>query len=319
MKMRFWGVRGSYPVPGPETNRYGGNTACVQVVPSSGDIVIVDAGTGIRKLGQELAAGPCRNGCTIHLLISHTHWDHVQGLPFFAPLHLGGTHIKIYSRRHGDVHLRNVFEKTAEAPYFPIPFSEFRASVEFVELAESTDFHLGTVSVRTTPLNHPFEAMACRIEEDGCSMVYASDTAPFDRILLGREFVSQPPDPGTLTEPEKARLAELHRGLVDLCRGADLVVYDTHFTEQEYQARPHWGHSTPSQALSVALEAGAARLCLFHHAPEHTDEQMDEILESARRDAAGRIEVIAAQEGMTIDLSERKSGADPAAKQGGVP
>ncbi len=294
-------------MPGPETNRYGGNTSCVQVLPDSGDILIVDAGTGIRKLGQELVAGPCRNGCTIHLLISHTHWDHVQGLPFFAPLHQSGTTIKIYSRRHGDVHLKSVFEKTAEAPYFPIPFSEFRASVEFVELPADSSFQVGHMQIRTAPLNHPFEAMACRVEADGQTVVYASDTAPFDRILLGREFVPEAPAPGTLSDRERERLAELRQGLVDLCRGVDLLIYDTHFTEDEYQARPHWGHSTPSQAMSVALAAGAGRLCLFHHAPEHGDVEMDRIVEQAQEMAAGRIELCAAREGMVIDLSQQHS------------
>ncbi len=308
MKVRFWGVRGSFPVPGPETNEFGGNTACVQVLPDCGRILIVDAGTGIRKLGQELVQGPCAAGCQVHLIMSHTHWDHLQGLPFFAPLHRSDNELVIYSRRRDDVHLRHIFESTARQPYFPISFQEFRARVRFVELPARATFRIGPIHVRTCPLNHPFEAMACRIEEKGQAFVYASDTAPFERILLGKEYVAAPPAPGQLPAEHRAVLRRLRADLVELCRGAHLLVYDTHFTLAEYEDKPHWGHSAPEHALEIAVEAGVSTLCLYHHAPHHTDERMREILQHARRIAAGRVQVIAAKEGMTVDLGKLGTG-----------
>ncbi len=303
MRVHFWGVRGSYPVPGPETNEFGGNTSCVQVLPESGELLVVDAGTGIRKLGQHLVQGACASGCQVHLIMSHTHWDHLQGLPFFAPLHRPGNELVIYSRRRDDIHLRHIFEATARQPYFPISFKEFRAKVRFVELPPKTQFAIGRLQVRTCPLNHPFDAMACRIEENGHAFVYASDTAPFERILLGKDFVAAPPAPGDISPDDEAILQRLRSDLVELCRGADLVVYDTHFTLEEYEDKPHWGHSAPEHALEIAIEAGAKTLCLFHHAPSHTDSQMHRILRHARRVAGGRIQVIAAKEGMIVDLA----------------
>ena len=315
MKIRFWGVRGSYPVPGPDTVEFGGNTSCVQVLPDSGEVIVIDAGTGIRKLGQHLVHDSCDEPCTVHLIMSHTHWDHVQGLPFFGPLHRDGNLVRIYSRRRDDVHLRRIFEKTAEQPYFPVSFNEFRARVEFVELPPNARFDIGGVHVSTAPLNHPFDAMACRLEQGGRSVVYASDTAPFERILLGQEFVPAPPGPDELSKRDAAILRRMRQALVRLCRKSDLVIYDTHFTMDEYEAKPHWGHSAPEHALAVALEAGARRLCLFHHAPEHTDADMHRILQHTRRLAAGRIQVLAAREGMEVDLSEparsSRRGSEP--------
>jgi phosphoribosyl 1,2-cyclic phosphodiesterase len=276
----------------------------MQAIPDDGSIIIVDAGTGIRKLGKELMEGPCGKGKgVVHLLISHTHWDHVQGLPFFAPLHQEGNLIRIYSRQHDDKHLRHIFEAVTEDPYFPVPFGEMKSRVEFVDLVEGNEFDIGSTRVRCTRLNHPSVAMAYRLDNRDRSVVYVSDTAPFRDLLMEHEFIPAPPDPGVGLPPEDAKLlAAMREGVVGLCRGVDLAVYDTHFTEEEYARWPHWGHSAPIHALAILREAKARRLALFHHAPQHDDETMDRILEETRKTAAGEIDVMAASEGLEVLL-----------------
>lgn len=297
-------MRRSYPVPGRATNRYGGNTSCLQVVPDDGSIIIIDAGTGIRRLGQKLMEGVCGEGRgVVHLLISHTHWDHVQGLPFFAPLHREGNLIRIYSRRQDDVHLKQIFAAVTDVPYFPIPMDEMKSHLDFVDLDEGSGFQIGETQIRCSRLNHPSVAMAYRLDADGKSFVYVSDTAPFRDLLMAQEFIPAPPGPDADLDPDDAALlANMRHGVVNLCRNADLVVYDTHFTEEEYEQRPHWGHSTPNHALEILREAGAKKLLLFHHAPQHDDETMDEILEKASLAADGEIEVDAAKEGIELEV-----------------
>jgi phosphoribosyl 1,2-cyclic phosphodiesterase len=307
MRVRFMGVRGSIPVPGPNTNRYGGNTSCVEVRPDGADPIIIDAGTGIRRLGQELMQGPFGEGRgTAHLLISHTHWDHIQGLPFFSPLYRAGNKLLIYARQRDDTHLRVVFASQTENLYFPVPLAALKASVVFHELFEGQEFEIGKAKISCTRLNHPWIAMAYRIDVDGASLVYSSDTAPFTDILLEHEFIAQPPTPGAPPSPaDAAKLAAMRKGLVDLCQGADLLIYDSQFTPEEYLSRPHWGHSTPDDAIEIALEAKVATLCLYHHAPERTDDQQDAILAEYRLKLAGsETELIAAYEGMELTLGD---------------
>jgi phosphoribosyl 1,2-cyclic phosphodiesterase len=301
MRVRFWGVRGSYPVPGPKTNRYGGNTACVQILPDSGAVLIIDAGTGIRRLGKELAGSTLRrDGGACHLLISHTHWDHIQGLPFFAPLYLAGKQVNIYARQR-DVHLRTIFCSQTEDPYFPVSLDEVAAQVTYTGLIEGTSFEVGDVGVHCARLNHPHVALGYRLDVDGASVAYVSDTAPFDSVLLEDEFISKRPDINAPPpKSDAAKLEAMRRDVVDLCRDCDLVIYDTMFRMREYLARPHWGHSSPEHAIEVAEEAGASCLVLFHHSPDRSDDDLDHDLELARSRA--RTRVLAAAEGTELLL-----------------
>jgi phosphoribosyl 1,2-cyclic phosphodiesterase len=312
MRVRFWGVRGSLPVPGGKTERYGGNTSCVEVRSAAGTRIIIDAGTGIRRLGKELMREEFESGRgAAHLLISHTHWDHIQGLPFFAPLYQKGNHLYVYARRRDDVHLRAVFASQTDGPYFPISIEEAKADISFRELTDSAKFEIADVDVTCTRLNHPYVATAYRLSADGASVAYVSDTAPFSDILFENQFVARPPSPhASLPQADRAKLRAMRDGVVRLCEGADLVIYDTMFTPDDYQRIPHYGHSRPADALDVCREAGARRLVLFHHAPERSDAEMDAILADTRGEAARlrlSLELDAAYEGLDVELGSSRS------------
>ena len=312
MRVRFWGVRGSLPVPGPKTERYGGNTSCVEVRSDAGTRVIIDAGTGIRRLGKSLMREEFESGRGVaHLLISHTHWDHIQGLPFFSPLQQKGNQLHVYARRRDDVHLRAVFASQTDDPYFPISIEQAKAAVSFRELADFAKFEIADVTVTCARLNHPYVATAYRLAVDGASVAYVSDTAPFSDILFENQYIAQPPTlRANLPEADRAQLQAMRDGVVRLCEGADLVIYDTMFTPDDYERMPHYGHSRPSDALDVCREAGALRLALFHHAPERSDVEVDAILAQTRTQAAEAdlaLDITAAYEGFTLDLGSRGS------------
>lgn len=303
MKVKFWGVRGSIPVPGRSTNRYGGNTSCVEVRPRGAVPIIIDAGTGIRRLGKSLVEEGVRGAS---ILISHTHWDHVQGLPFFSPLYRDGNEFHIFARQR-DTHLEAVFSQQHHAPYFPVPLSAIHADMRFHELIEGAQFDIGGARVTSARLNHPWIAIAYRIDVDRASVVYCADTAPFTDMLLGREFV-QNADLHTLPPPIREELAEMRRGVVALCKDADLLIYDTQFTAAEYKSRPHWGHSRPDDAIEIAREANVKQLCLFHHAPMRSDDENDQILADYRQvvtDANDKFSLISAYEGLEIPLGDQ--------------
>jgi len=308
MKVRFWGVRGSIPVPGRTTSRYGGNTSCVEVRPHGAAPIIIDAGTGLRRLGKALLEDGFGDGRgEASILISHTHWDHVQGLPFFSPLYRAGNRIQIFARQR-DTHLEAVFSQQHGAPYFPVPLSAMQAEMSFHAITEGAELELGGARVTSTRLNHPWTALAYRIDADRTSVVYCSDTAPFTDLLLGTEFMVQPPALDRPLPPDiAAELARMRAAVVALAAGTDLLIYDTQFTHDEYRLRPHWGHSHPDDALAIARDARVRRLCLFHHAPLRSDDDNDAILARYRGIAAAAgdpFEVLSAYEGLELALGD---------------
>lgn len=286
MQIRFWGTRGSLAKPGPSTIRYGGNTSCVEVRTADGTLLIIDCGTGAHGLGQSLAS---ENGghLTGSLLISHTHWDHIQGIPFFAPFFVPGNTWDIYAPQGFSETLRTTLAGQMEYTYFPITAEAFGATLNYHHVSEGC-FDIGDVRVYTRFLNHPALTIGYRIEADGAAFVYACDHEPHSRsaALAG----------GALEGQDR-----LH---CEFLRDADLVIHDAQYTAEEYPAKAGWGHSTIEYAVNVCAEASVRTLALTHHDPLRDDAAVDSLLASAKYLASDSdLEVVAAYEGLTIDLA----------------
>lgn len=302
MHLTFWGVRGSYPVPGASTVRYGGHTSCVEVRSQLGQCLIVDAGTGLRGLGNKLAGEASDQGDQYNFVLSHVHWDHIQGLPFFEPAYVGGNRIKVHAPRAAADELRQVIGGITRHEFFPVDLDAVPADFEFCEVLPGQGFSVGEFELLPIGLNHPFGAVGYRISGDGTALAYVSDTAPFDRMLHKQHFLGAPEE---ATDDDRQVLDEMRAALVEALRGVDTVIYDTHFTSDEYERFPHWGHSTPEHALEICSESGVRRLVLYHHAPSHDDAMMDAIGEqySALGNEKGVI-VMVAQEGMELRIGQ---------------
>jgi phosphoribosyl 1,2-cyclic phosphodiesterase len=272
MKIRFWGVRGSIPVPGPSTVRVGGNTACVEVETEEGQLVILDAGTGIRLLGLDLARRGGR--LTAVLLFSHTHWDHIQGLPFFSPARLRHNRLVILGERRINAQLEEALRGQMVDAYLPFTIDDLRADLLIKEILDGERIVLGEyTTIQPRSLEHPGGVLAYRIDCGDKAMVYASDVShPLDGI-----------DPR----------------LVDLARGADLLIHDAHFTPEERLRYADWGHSSWQEAVRVAQLAEVARLALFHHAPLHDDDCLEGIERQAQEQFAA---ALLAREGLEISI-----------------
>ncbi len=302
MKVTFWGVRGSYPVPGPSTVKYGGHTSCVEVRTESGACLIIDAGTGLRALGQELALQQQRGekDSRYDLVLSHVHWDHIQGLPFFEPAYLEGTHITIHGLRVATEELRHVITGITRREFFPVRLEAVPADFDFHEVTPQRPFCIQSFEILPFALNHPFGAVGYRVDADGTSIAYVSDTAPFTDVLHKQHFL---PGPEIPTPEDKRALDEMQRSLIEALTGVDTVIYDTHFLPEEYERFPHFGHSSPDHALDMCTGIGVRRLVLYHHAPSHTDDMMDDIADHyADRGKALGLEVITARERMELDV-----------------
>ncbi|MBL4634567.1 MAG: MBL fold metallo-hydrolase [Kofleriaceae bacterium] len=310
MHLVFWGVRGSYPVPGTATTRYGGHTSCVEVRSNSNRCLIVDAGTGLRGLGQKLAAENAEQAeSNYNLILSHVHWDHIQGLPFFEPAYQGGNHITVHAPRVAADETRKVISGITRHEFFPASLEAAPAIFEYVEVMPGIGLEIEDFEIMPVGLNHPFGAVGYRINADDTSLAYISDTAPFDRMLHKQHFVAGPEE---ASEDDLVVLKKLRADLVSALKGVDTVIYDTHFTEEEYEKFPHWGHSTPEHALQICKEAGIRQLILFHHAPAHDDAMMDEI--GAQYYVRGKklgVVVSVAKEGLTIPIGVRRGGTNP--------
>jgi len=289
VEVTFWGTRGSIAKPGSTTVRYGGNTSCVSVRTDAGTLLVLDCGTGIHELGQALSRGGDRvDG---HLLIGHTHWDHIQGLPFFAPLFGPGNEWHVYGPRGLDTSIDATLAGQMQYTYFPVQLLDFAASIEYHDLLEG-QFQIDDVTITTRYLHHPALTLGYRIEADGATVVYSTDHEPSAVAAA-------------LDEPTRRTLGRedaLHIGFV---HDADLLIHDSQYLEEEYPEKVGWGHSTVEYAVDVGVAGGVGRLALFHHDPTRTDDDVDALVVRARDRAAiaGFVgEVFAAAEGMTVDL-----------------
>jgi phosphoribosyl 1,2-cyclic phosphodiesterase/CheY-like chemotaxis protein len=288
MYVRFWGTRGSIPTPGPQTSHYGGNTSCIEVRTDDGTQIMLDSGTGARELGLHLLRSQERP-LRLHLLITHTHWDHIQGFPFFAPAFLPDTELHLYAPKDFQQSLEEALAGQMQYSYFPVKLAELRSRIHYAELEEGV-FWIGDVRVETQYLNHTAPAVAYRLSHSGTTIAYVTDHEPFWNPT-GQAF-HHPGD-------------QRH---VEFLKGADLIIHDAQYTQQEYRAKVGWGHSTMEYAVDVALAAGAARLALFHHDPGHDDQIMGG-LEKAMQDRVAAhgsaLEVIAATEGLELQVHGR--------------
>ena len=281
LTLRFWGTRGSIPSPGPATAGYGGNTPCLEV-EAEGRRFILDAGSGIRPLGTHLMETTGSLDSVIFL--THFHWDHIQGFPFFGPLYRSDARLSVVGPVQENLDVRSLFAGQLGPIYFPVPFDTISAEMTFEHLNEGTWIADG-VTVSAIRVRHPSFTVGYRIEAGGRSMCYIPDNE-----LVGGNH-----------ETAKGWRARL----LQFCGDTDLLVHDAMFTDEEYRARVGWGHSTFQQALDLAAEAGVARLMFFHHAPERVDDELGEIVERRREEAATRglsPEVDAAAEGAKILL-----------------
>ncbi len=305
MKVRFWGVRGSYPVPGPETVRYGGNTSCVEVRFADNTLVILDLGSGARPLGDHLMNtefGQGRGRATI--LLTHTHWDHIMGLPFFEPAQVPGNSFDVYGIARPGSSLQQIFEAQQSVEYFGFPFSDLKADFTFHEVSPGDMLSAGSATITTSRLNHPSYALGYRIVEDQHSLVYVTDTSPFTDVLIEDSFIADPqdavPEDGS---PRRQEMNRYHAHLLRLMRKADVAIYDTFFEPDGYASRPHWGHSTAEAALENAKAVGVKKLAMFHHAPENSDEEMDALgRKYAEAGARDGLEVVVSHEGMELSI-----------------
>lgn len=275
MDLRFWGVRGGVPTPEVGKMGFGGNTSCVTVEIGDGTLIILDAGTGIRLLGNELVHRHPEGGIHGHILFSHLHWDHIQGIPFFKPLFSPGNHFEFIGMRPQGTTLQAQLEGQQNYAYFPVDMSHMSSRKTFREVDEET-FALGEAQVTCRHLNHPGGCLGYRIEAGGATIVYATD--------------NEHTGPG----PEAA--------LVALAQGADVFICDTNYTPEEYESRRGWGHTTWRQAVINAQAAGVGRLILFHHDQDHDDTELKQIEALA---CAQFPRSMAAREGLRIQLNGR--------------
>ena len=294
MRLRYWGTRGSFPAPGPETVRYGGNTPCVSVRADDDTLLIFDCGTGARSLGIALAkSGPVR----AHLFLSHTHLDHLMGLPFFLPAFVQGSELTIHGPAGIDRSLRDAIGGIMEYAYFPVPLAKVPARIDIVELAEET-IQIGSATIRTQHVNHTAPCLGYRLALDGAVLAYVTDHEPFAMPAWRDETARRALDPGGLLHVGDAR----H---VEFLRDADLVIHDAQYTVGEYDGKRAWGHSPVEYAVEAALAAGAAELALFHHDPTRSDAELDAVLAASRAVVAGSgrdLAVYAATEGVEREL-----------------
>jgi phosphoribosyl 1,2-cyclic phosphodiesterase/ActR/RegA family two-component response regulator len=304
-RIRFWGVRGSIPVPGKSTVRYGGNTSCVEV-RADDEIIILDAGTGIRLLGLALDKEFGPRSMKLTLLISHTHWDHIQGLPFFSPAYNEKNVIRVLGYEGARAGLATILAGQMETPFFPVSLRELPSHLAIEELKE-TEFQIGKVEVRSKFANHPGICAGYRLSAGSGSIAYFPDNEPYEPLkmhLASRAGISQ----------EEARdFATAERAkMVDFLQGCDFAIMDTQYTDEEYTDHIGWGHSSLSSVVSLALDANVGRLLLFHHDPNHDDEIIDKMVERARALVAksGKpLEVEAAREGAEILLGAKTAAA----------
>lgn len=276
VNIAFHGVRGSTPCCCPTLQRYGGNTSCVSIESEDADPIVLDCGTGLRMFGASLADEPCH----VHVLVTHLHWDHIQGLPFFTPLKFPGTRFSVYGPGENGETFGESFGRFMAPPFFPIESSHLPAEITFRD-ALHDEFELDGTEVMARPVPHTGTTAGYRVTRNGVSIAYVPDH---------QEPIDHP-----------THVAE---SVLELCRGVDVLIHDAQFTKDELAIKSDWGHATAEYAVEVARQAGAKTLVLFHHDPGHDDDMVDEIANRMIELTAGEpLEIIAAAEGLKLTLT----------------
>ena len=285
MRVKFWGVRGSIATPGPATVRYGGNTPCVEL-EIAGETYIIDAGTGIRELGFDLMKRGAGKPLTGRLFIGHTHWDHIQGFPFFTPLFIPTSKFSIYGMHGTTKSFADVMAGQMHSTYFPVQMKDLGSKPEFIELTGPAE--LGPAKVSYHFLNHPGITVGYRFEHAGKVVSYISDHEPYAKLNVKGEFADK----------EDALVARF-------VAGSDLLICEAQYTADEYKLKRGWGHGTFEDVLDLARVAGVKKMALFHHDPLHDDDKLDRRLTESLGLISSRklaIDCFAAREGMVVEL-----------------
>ena len=296
MQVRITGVRGSIPVPGPETVKYGGNTTCLEIITNDGDVIIIDGGTGIRTVGLALMKNLPVN-CAI--FITHTHWDHIQGLPFFIPLFVPGNKINFYGSFDpvNQKDLKEILSQQMQYCYFPVTENQLKASLTYNNIKEGQVIKVGSAKVTSIMMNHPVLNFGYKIEADGQQFFFTGDHEPPTNIYA-------PEDDEYEFYQEIIRQRE--QIIVDFIRDVDCAVFDSQYTAEEYKLKSGWGHSNYYAGMAIAERAGVKNLYLTHHDPERTDTELDEIYQQLllhKADKQYKTNMHLAIEGNVLDLS----------------
>lgn len=297
--LRFWGVRGSIPTPGPNTVFYGGNTTCVEL-RADNQLIILDSGSGIRLLGQQLVEEFKERSLELTLLLTHTHWDHIQGFPFFAPAYIANNQVRIIGYEGYRKGLENTLAVQMESSYFPIGLRQLPSNISFIEQREMA-FHVGTIRARAIFANHPSVCVGYRLDTSTGSVAFLPDHESYSRMRLhARAGGHQGQETFDYCRAEDQKL-------VEFLRDVDVLVLDSQYDETEYQTHVGWGHSCYEDSVGTALAAGAKRLFLFHHDPGHDDARISRMVGHAREMVANhqsKMIVEAAREGLTVGLAK---------------
>jgi phosphoribosyl 1,2-cyclic phosphodiesterase len=293
VSIRFWGVRGSIPTPGAATLKYGGNTSCIEI--RAGDqIIILDAGTGLRLLGKALSAEFGDTPLDLLLLLSHTHWDHIQGLPFFLPVYKPQNRLRILGYEGARNALRSVLSNQMETPFFPIGLRDVPANIDIEELLE-TEFTVDCVQVKAAFANHPGVCAGYRLFHSGISIAYFPDN----------ELRCAPEAQKDRMPPRLDFVREQNLDLVRFLSGTDVLIMDTQYDRQEYEHHTGWGHGCLDEVVLLSIAAGVKKLFLFHHDPDHDDDKISSMAVEARRlvsQHGGAVQIEPAREGAVVEL-----------------
>lgn len=289
MFIKFWGTRGSVPVPGKDTLKYGGNTPCVEIRTSDNKLLILDAGTGIRELGNNLIEnsfdGP------LDILLTHYHWDHIQGIPFFVPIYQKGREITFYGVPGRESEMKKLLSDQMELDYFPVKINEVPANIKFKHLEPNKSFHLDGFKIDTFRVYHPSLTLTYKVSENNKNIIYMTDN----------ELDVKGENDKNISEKLKIKNKEL----IKFCDNCDYLIHDMMYDEKIIESKLGWGHSSNKAVAKFAILAGVKNLIFFHYNPEYTDEKIDQLLESTREElkkSGSQINCIASREGLTITL-----------------